>query len=219
MSQRMELMGMLAASAVHDLKNLLSIIIGYSEIVAEQFKPEDENYQYNKHITSTANTAVKVVKQILAFSWQKQDEESRVDLVELIDDILEILKVTTPTEIRISWQAPEEEILYAIDPTRFQQLIMNLCINAVHAMPEGGELKLNLFKESQAIIIKISDTGPGIPPEIQQKIFNPLFTTKEKGKGTGLGLFVVKQIIDENKGKIEIESSPETGTSFRIVLS
>ncbi|MCP4221090.1 MAG: hypothetical protein GY765_41055, partial [bacterium] len=94
MSQRMELVGMLAGSAVHDLKNLLSIIIGYSEIVAEAFKPEDSNYQYSEHIKSTAHTATKVVKQILAFARLKHDEGEAVELAALMTDILDTLKVT-----------------------------------------------------------------------------------------------------------------------------
>lgn len=219
MSQRMELMGMLAASAVHDLKDLLSIIIGYSEIAAEQYDPEDESYQYNENIKSTANTAAQVVKQILAFARQKHDENDAADLTALLNDILDILKITAPSEVKVLWEPPQGEILFRINPTRFQQLVMNLCINAVHAMPHGGKLEICLSREQDGrITITVSDTGTGIDEQIVEKIFDPLFTTREEGKGTGLGLFVVKQIVDEYKGKIDVQTCPGKGTVFTITF-
>ncbi len=221
MSQRMELMGMLAASAVHDLKNLLSIIIGFSEIAAEKYQPGDENYEHNEHIKSTANTAVQVVKQILSFSRVQYDEGKAVELGFLLDNLLEILKVTTPEEIEIRWQHPVREFQFNINPTRFQQLVMNLCINAVQAMSGGGVLTITLEQlddKEQTIVITVSDTGGGIPEDIAGQIFEPLFTTKEQGKGTGLGLFVVKQIVEEFKGRIEVDSRPGQGTTFRITF-
>lgn len=219
MSQRMELMGMLAASAVHDLKDLLSIIIGYSEIVAEQYDPDDKNYEYNENIKSTANTAAQVVKQILAFARQKHDENDAADLSALLNDILDILKITAPSEVKVLWEPPPDEILFHINPTRFQQLVMNLCINAVHAMPHGGELEISLYKEENGRIkITVSDTGTGIDEQVVEKIFDPLFTTREEGKGTGLGLFVVKQIVDEYKGKIDVQTHLNKGTIFTIIF-
>ncbi|MCP4218857.1 MAG: hypothetical protein GY765_29765 [bacterium] len=228
MSQRMELMGTLAAGAVHDLKNLLSIIIGYSQIAADNYDPEDENYQHNEQIKSTAGTAVQVIQQILAFTRHKYDDITEADLSDLLDGILDILKVTQPNEISISRRPPSVPALLSINPTRFQQLVMNLCLNAFHAMPKGGTLTISLSHSDEEpgnespcekkIVLEISDTGTGIEEDALSRIFDPLFTTKAHGKGTGLGLFVVKQIIDQYNAEIRVESAISKGTTFRITF-
>jgi signal transduction histidine kinase len=141
------------------------------------------------------------------------------NLPDLLEDVLEILKVTTPSEVKILWEAPKEEVRLYISPTKFQQALMNLCLNAVQAMPGEGKLNIRLYKAKERgnqVILEVSDTGIGIEKENLGKIFEPLFTTKEPGKGTGLGLFVVKQIVDEYKGKIEVRSKPGEGTTFKI---
>ena len=219
LSQRMELMGLLAASAVHDLKNLLSIIIGYSEIVSETYNHTDEISHHNENIKKTANTAVQLVKQILNLAKPKQDENDDTNLTDLMNNIMEILKVTSTGEIKINWIPPSENIYAYMNPIRVQQLVMNLCLNAIDAMPEGGELRVTLsrFKNNQ-ISITISDTGSGIEPELISKIFDPLFTTKVSGKGSGLGLFVVKQIVEEYHGEIQVDSTPEKGTTFLVIF-
>jgi two-component system cell cycle sensor histidine kinase/response regulator CckA len=219
-AQKMELLGTLAGGAVHDLKNLLSIIIGYSKIAVQQVgQVDDEKIKPIENIKNTALTAVQVVKQILAFTRQSYDETVAANLPDLLDDIVEILKVTTPTEIKILWERPGQELLSYINPTRFQQVVMNLCLNAVQAITREGEIKISLCKDPlNWIILEVSDTGSGIEKEILNRIFDPLFTTKEPGKGTGLGLFVVKRFVDEQKGKIEVRSQPGEGTTFKLFL-
>ena len=222
MAQKMELLGILAGGAVHDLKNLLSIIIGYSKMAARHEKENQDNHGVNEKIKNTAVTALQVVKQILAFTRRQYDETLAANLPDLLDDIVEILKVTTPTEIKILWQPPGDEIRLFINPTKFQQVVMNLCFNAVHAMENGGELKIRLWEEEgnrgKSILLEVADTGCGMEQDVLDKIFDPLFTTKEPGKGTGLGLFVVKQIVDEYRGSIDVRSKPGEGTVFRISL-
>jgi two-component system cell cycle sensor histidine kinase/response regulator CckA len=219
LAQKMELLGILAGGAVHDLKNLLAIIIGYSKIAVQHADQTDEKIKPIENIKSTAVTAVQVVKQILAFTRQTYDKTIVVNLSDLLEDILAILKVTTPAEVTIRWKPPKEEVHLYISPTKFQQAVMNLCLNAVQAMPGEGELNIRLYKEKDRgnrVILEISDTGSGIDKENLEKIFDPLFTTKEPGKGTGLGLFVVKQIVDEYNGKIEVRSKAGEGTIFKI---
>ncbi len=219
MAQKMELLGILASGAVHDLKNLLAIIIGYSKIAVQHAEHEYEKIKSIENIKSTALAAVQVVKQILAFTRQTYDKTMAANLPDLLDDVLEILKVTTPAEVKIRWEPPKEEVRLYINPTKFQQVVMNLCLNAVQAMPGEGELNIRLYKakeRSNQVILEVSDTGIGIEKENLEKIFDPLFTTKEPGKGTGLGLFVVKQIVDECKGKIEVRSDYGEGTTFKI---
>ncbi|MCP4151622.1 MAG: ATP-binding protein, partial [bacterium] len=154
------------------------------------------------------------------FARQKQEASPDSDLTGLLSSILEILEITTPDEVKILWVPPSEEILFDINPTRLQQLVMNLCINAVHAMPEGGELRISLsMNKEKEILLEISDTGSGIKKESLDKIFDALYTTKEEGKGTGLGLFVVKQIVDEHNGKIAVHSEPGKGSTFSITFT
>ena len=217
MSQRLELMGILAAGTVHDLKNLLAVIIGYSRVVGQKFSREnDENYRNIEIIKNTAATAVQMAKQILSFARPKDHQSlTPVELGTVLSEILATLEVIQPKNIRIQWEA--EPIFFPIHSARFQQLVMNLCLNAFEAMPGGGELRISLTSTATEIILEVSDTGPaGIKKADLSKIFDPLFSTKEHNKGTGLGLFVVKQIVTDHRGTIRVESQPGQGTSFII---
>lgn len=218
MSQRMELMGALAAGTVHDLKNLLAIIIGYSRVMSKKFHNGDENYQNIEIIKNTAATAVQMAKQILSFARHKNHPHEPVELGMLMTEILDTLKVTQPRNVELVWEPNAEPILFSIHPARFQQLVMNLCVNAFEAMSYGGRLKISLYTDcNNMILLEVSDTGEtGIPEENLKKIFDPMFTTKKNSKGTGLGLFVVKQIVDDYKGIIEVRSIPGKETSFII---
>lgn len=220
MAQKMELLGILAGGAVHDLKNLLAVIIAYSKLAERQARNEETGGSDNalERIKTTAVTAVQIVKQILAFTRQNYDKTMTANLPDLVDDILEILKVTAPGAIKIDWVRPVGELRLAVNPTRFQQVVMNLCLNAIDAMPSGGRLEISLVKEPGQIVFRVKDTGIGMEESVRQKIFDPLFTTKKPGKGTGLGLFVVKQIIEEIRGKIDVVSFPGEGTTFTIAF-
>lgn len=223
MAQRMKLLGVLAGGAVHDLKNLLTIIIGYSDLVHDQSQEvtEEEKNEAIEIIKSTADTAFQVVSQILNFARQNYDEVKMSDLTDLLNEILSILKITIPRTIEIEWNPPEELLMVSISPVKFKQVVMNLCLNAVQAMGEHGKLRISLSKvldQSEYIVVEVADTGPGIKPEYLDKIFEPLFTTKSQEKGSGLGLFVVKQVVDEYKGKIGVDSQPGVGTTFKITF-
>jgi len=218
-SQRMELMGTLAAGTVHDLKNLLAVIIDYSREISQDYRREDENYRNIQIVKDTAATAVQMVKQILSFARPpNRPDDEPVELSMVLSEILDTLKVTQPRNIEIQWQAPAQMILFPIHPGRFQQLVMNLCINAFHAMPDGGKLTVELgIDATNKIRLQIADTGRiGISEENLKRIFDPLFSTKERGEGTGLGLFVVKQIVSEYGGIIDVKSEPGVGTEFII---
>jgi ligand-binding sensor domain-containing protein/signal transduction histidine kinase len=218
MSQRMELMGTLAAGTVHDLKNLMSIIIGYSRMISAKPHSDKEDHQKVEIIKETAATAVQMTKQILSFARPRHHQQNEdVDLRMLLTEIVDTLKITQDNSIQIQWEPPAAPVLFPIHPARFQQLVMNLCVNASQAMPHGGRLRVFLSGlKNKEIILEITDTGTGIKKENLEKIYDPLFTTKRPGEGTGLGLFVVKQIVDEYAGKIEAHSEPGKGTTFVI---
>jgi ligand-binding sensor domain-containing protein/signal transduction histidine kinase len=219
-SQRMELMGFLAAGTVHDLKNLLSVIIGYSRLMSQKYQGDNEDHQNIEVIKDTAATAVQMAKQILSFARHKDYAHGPVELGSVLIEILDTLKIIQPKNIHVLRDIQAEPVFFPIHPARFQQVVMNLCLNAFHAMPEGGQLRVALASAADVnneITLEISDTGnTGIKPEHLDKIFEPFFTTKEQGQGSGLGLFVVKQIVEEYQGKIEVHSEPGQGTSFVI---
>ncbi|MCP4152505.1 MAG: GHKL domain-containing protein [bacterium] len=216
MSQRMELIGTLATGTIHDLKNLLGIIMGYSQIIKQAFAEDDDNYRNAEVIKETTGTAVQMTRQILAFSRAGAAELEEVNLVELLMEILDLLKITCPPGIDIRLQVPDNSIPFAIHPARFQQVVMNLYQNAIHAMSTKGTLTAGISRRGNDILITISDTGTGIEEKVQGQIFQPLYTTKEKHKGTGLGLFVVKHIVEENNGKVTVISEPGKGSTFEI---
>ncbi|MCP4218116.1 MAG: hypothetical protein GY765_25985 [bacterium] len=217
MAQRMELVGGLAAGTVHDLKNMLSIILSYTKLISRKLTPESDGHQYLGTIKDTAATAVQMTKQILSLARSPSDSQETTDLGKLLEEILDTLEVTLPQKIETSWLLPEERIEFAINPARFQQVMLNLCWNAVHAMPDGGKLTISLSAaEPEGIRLEVSDTGTGIEIKILDNIFEPLFTTKAEGKGTGLGLFVVKRIVMSYNGTIDVHSEVGKGTCFRV---
>jgi signal transduction histidine kinase len=219
MSQRMELMGALAAGTVHDLKNLMAVIIGYSRLIGKKLPDNKESHHDIEIIKETAATAVQMAKQILSFARSKNHlPREIVELGRELTEILDTLKVTLPKNIQILWEQPLEPLYFPIHPAHFQQVVMNLCMNSRQAMPYGGKLSIFLSHNGQDILVEIADTGTGIAKENLNKIFDPMFTTKETGEGTGLGLFVVKQIIEDYNGKIEVysESGKETTFIFRF---
>ncbi|MCP4213304.1 MAG: GHKL domain-containing protein [bacterium] len=217
MAQKMELLGVLAGGAVHDLKNLLTIIINYSGMAARDID-DGVRKKSNEKIRKAASSAIQLAKQIMAFTRRGSAEMRAANLPDLLNDIIDILKITVSKNAEVRLDNSEPRLRFKINPTHFQQVVMNLCINAVHAMPEEGVLRISLRKEGEQAVLEISDTGTGIDEKVKAQIFEPLFTTKEVGKGTGLGLFVVKQIIDQYKGKISVQSELGVGTTFKITL-
>jgi signal transduction histidine kinase len=221
-SQRMELMGTLAAGTVHDLKNLLAVIIDYSKEISHGYNEDEENNENYRNITivkDTAATAAQMAKQILSFARPRHLPHEPVELASIVSEILDTLKLTQPKKVQINWHPPAKPIFFPIHPGRLQQVVMNLCINAFDVMLEGGNLDISLIKSTERheiILVVKDDSAKSIPVENLEKIFDPMFTTKSHGKGTGLGLFVVKQIVMECKGKIQVESQPGKGTIFTI---
>jgi signal transduction histidine kinase len=216
-SQKMDLVGVMAAGAVHDLSNLLSIIVGYSNLLIEEDLLDKIEFASMEKIRKAGEKASSLANQILKFS--RLDERiSIINVGDLIDDIISIVATAAAEDIKIVWEKPKENILMRSNAVKLQQVLLNLCINAIHAMEDsGGRLTITLHPiEHDIIRIDVRDTGIGIDEKTKEKIFTPLFTTKEDGKGTGLGLFVVKHILDDYSGKIEVDSEKGKGSTFRI---
>jgi two-component system, cell cycle sensor histidine kinase and response regulator CckA len=232
-SQKMESIGNLAGGIAHDFNNLLGGILGYATFVKRKLTTRDKIYQSVEAIERSAQRAAELTKQLLGFARRGKYQVRPIDCNALIGEIVLILQRTIDRRIAIEADlAPQLPIIEG-DEAQIQQALMNICINARDAMPQGGTLqivsrKLRLdpdqasrqrgMKEGRYIRITIADTGTGMPPEVRDRIFEPFFTTKVKGQGTGLGLSMVYGIIQNHGGMIEVRSHLGEGSTFTVFL-
>ena len=231
-AQKMEAIGTLAGGIAHDFNNILSAVLGYSELALAELSPDDPMRNNLEAIHSSGERARDLVTQILAFSHKDEHVSAPVALHMVIKDSLKLLRPAIPTTIDIQTDIGSECYVLG-DFSRLQRIIMNLCTNAYQAMLEtGGVLGISLsatkLSHNEAAISQlpagtyaemvVSDTGVGIPSEYIKRIFDPYFTTKEKGKGTGLGLAAVHGIVKSHDGAISVTSQPGKGTVFKVFI-
>lgn len=226
-AQKMESIGTLAGGIAHDFNNILSVIQGFTEIAKKQVEKDGQTAQHLSRVLEASTRAKSLVQQILTFSRQESSAPTIVEPLEILEEALRMLRPTLPSTIRIVQHFDPITSCIYIDPTQVNQIIMNLCTNAFHAMEDsGGTLTLTLneteetsnSKTTSYIHLAISDTGPGIPENVAKKIFDPYFTTKEAGKGTGMGLAIVHGIVSKVGGKLHFETSQNEGTTFHILF-
>ena len=233
-AHKMEAIGTLAGGIAHDFNNILSAIFGYTELAKDEINDIDKLRDDLNEIMKGAERAKELVKQILTFS-RKDDHELRPLKVQtIISEALKLLRSSIPTTIEIKHDINNNCNAVLADPGQIHQVVMNLCTNAYHAMRQTGgvlgvvlqpveldgdtaDTKL-LRGPGPYIKLEISDTGVGIPKGIQKRIFEPYYTTKPKGEGTGLGLAVVHGIVTRLNGYIDVYSELNTGTTFRVYL-
>jgi PAS domain S-box-containing protein len=233
-AQKMEAIGTLAGGIAHDFNNILSAIMGYSELALLDSKGEASLTGHLKKLLKASQRAKDLVDQILAFSRKEEHELSPVDIEQIIRDALKLLRASLPATIDIKKHITAEDRIVIADQTQINQVIMNICTNSKHAMQNrGGELEIRL-EEAVAdkdfslhypalgaddyLLLTIRDTGHGMHREVLDRVFNPYFTTKQKGEGTGLGLAIVHRIIQNHQGQIRVQSEPGKGTKFSIYL-
>jgi len=226
-AQKIKAIGTLAGGIAHDFNNILYPIIGFTEMSIQDL-PDTHPVQENlRDILQGAKRARDLVKQILAFSNQRDLEYKPMALQPIIQETIKLLRSIIPSNIDIQKDICKQDIYIVANTTEFHEVVMNLCTNAYHAMEEtGGVLRLRLeeirpgeelkLKEDRYCCFTVSDTGTGIPAEIQNNIFEPYFTTKEQGKGSGLGLSVVHGIVKSYKGAIDIKSQQGKGTTIKV---
>ncbi|HUT69519.1 MAG TPA: PAS domain S-box protein [Desulfatiglandales bacterium] len=231
-AQRMEAMGTLAGGVAHDFNNILAAIVGYVELSMLDVV-EDTKVKHNlEEVLRAGKRAKDLVNQILAFSRQSRNELKPVEITPVVKEALKLLRASLPTTIEIRHHVEPDTGTIEADPTQIHQVLMNLCTNAAHAMSEEGGLlevsvtkvaidasaaPLNLDIDSGPYLkMSVRDTGHGMTSKVLERIFDPYFTTKEKGKGTGLGLAVVHGIVKSHKGGIGVESEPGSGTCFHV---
>jgi PAS domain S-box-containing protein len=231
-SQKMEAIGTLAGGIAHDFNNILGIIMGFTEMIQADAQPGSNLGRRVEHILSACRRARDLVLQILTFSRQNDQEASPLRVGPLIKETLKLLRATVPNSIDIvEIIRPGRDTVLA-EPTQVQQIIMNLCANAAHAMREtGGTLTVGLEASPAAacplpgetatgdcLRLWVADTGPGIAPAIADRIFDPFFTTKKPGEGTGMGLAVAHGIARKYHGEIKLKTVPGQGATFEVFL-
>ncbi len=233
-SQKLETIGTLAGGVAHDFNNILTPILGYSEMAKFFIGKESPAREGIEQITIAAHRARDLVRQILTFSRQGEEERHPVDVKLVIKEAVKLMRSSLPTTIEIRFATDGEVQQVLCDPTQIHQVVMNLCTNAGHAMKESGgtlEIKLSPFyvdaafsclhvnlSEGRYIRMTVSDTGCGMDRATTERIFEPFFTTKEAGEGTGLGLSVVHGIVTAHGGGISVYSEPGEGTTFQVYL-
>ena len=233
-SQKMEAVGQLAGGVAHDFNNMLGGIVMSAELLAGHLDGSDRAKRYQQIIFDSASHASELTQQLLAFSRKQPSSSKVIEIHKVIDDVVTILKNTVDKRISIETENKAENQLVYGDSSHLQSAILNLGINASHAMPEGGKISiatknvmLNISKPGKSsgeikpgeyLQIKIADTGCGIEEAHLEKIFDPFFTTKEQGQGTGLGLAAVYGTVQQHKGRIEVESELGKGSTFIIHL-
>ena len=232
-SQKMESIGVLAGGIAHDFNNILYPLVGFTELLKEDIPADSPLHNHVDEILQASFRARDLVKQILAFSRQEKQELKPIKLQSIIKEVLKLLRSSIPTSIGIQQDIDPGCGLVVADPSQVHQIIMNLATNANDAMSNNGGIltvtlkqvkferehvhSMNLVPGNYARLC-VSDTGSGIEKNQLDKIFDPYFTTKETGRGTGLGLAVVQGIVRQSHGDIHIESEPGKGTEVKVYL-
>ena len=217
-AERLAELGTLASGMAHEIGTPMNVILGRAEYLLQ--RTADEGMKKGlATIVTQIERITKVMNQLLVFARRKPPDRQVVDLGEIVEDSLEMFQERM-THGRITVEKAIEADMPSIQADRDQliQVLINLVTNSLHAMPEGGRLRVSLDRENNYVRLGISDIGHGMPEEIRSKVFEPFFTTKDFGKGTGLGLTVVKGIVEEHGGTIAVESTVDKGTTFWIRL-
>ncbi|MCA9924135.1 MAG: PAS domain S-box protein [Anaerolineales bacterium] len=229
--ERLAAVGQLAAGIAHDFNNIIAVITLYTQLISRTVEMSAGTQEKMQTIEKQALRATELIQQILDFSRQSVLERRPLDLLPFIKELVKLLNRTLPENIRVELAAGKDTYLIYADPSRMQQMMMNLAVNARDAMPQGGQLRIGLahthIKKRQTppirdmqpgdwIQIEVADTGSGIPPETLPQIFEPFFTTKEVGQGTGLGLAQVYGIVQQHKGYIDVKTKVRQGTTFTL---
>lgn len=207
----------LARSLAHDFNNLITGILGHAALI-EAIAPTDDPdiTESAAIIRKTAERAAELNAQLLDLAGKASPRMMTVDVHETIREVAALVTPSLGNRIRVQLDLSAAQYQVSGDPGQLHQALLNLAVNARDAMPHGGNLAFATEWSGGVLSIWVSDTGEGIPIELHQRIFEPLFTTKSEGKGNGLGLAVVKRVVEQHSGTLELRSAPGFGTTFRL---
>ncbi|MCG8556627.1 MAG: PAS domain-containing protein, partial [Proteobacteria bacterium] len=232
-SQKMQAVGQLAGGVAHDFNNLLTAMIGFADLLLERHGPDDPDFGDIMQIKQNANRATNLVRQLLAFSRKQKLEPVILDVTESLSELTHMLGRLLGETVELRMRHGRDLGPVRVDKGQFDQVIINLAVNARDAMPTGGVLSVTSSRLALAeplrrevdpvpagnyVRIDVADTGTGIPADVLAHIFEPFFSTKQVGEGTGLGLSTVHGIIHQSDGYVLVESAPGAGTTFSILL-
>ena len=232
-SQKMQAVGQLAGGVAHDFNNLLTAMIGFCDLLLTRHGPDDPSFADIQQIRQNANRATNLVRQLLAFSRKQTLQPVRLELSEALSDLSSLIRRLIGETVALTMEPGLDIWPVKGDRNQFDQIIINLCVNARDAMPGGGDIAIrtqnihldapiqrghDLMPTGGYVRIDVADTGTGISKENMERIFDPFFTTKEAGAGTGLGLSTVYGIVHQSDGFIFVDSAPGEGATFTIYL-
>jgi two-component system sensor histidine kinase EvgS len=232
-AQKMEAVGRLAGGVAHDYNNMLSVIIGYSELSIDKMEPENPLRDDLKEILNAADRAKDITRQLLAFARRETIAPEVLDLNATVKSFLKLLRRLIGEDIDLAWNPGAGLWRVKLDPAQVDQILANLCVNARDAISGVGKITVETkniifdeaycaihagFKPGEFVMLAVSDDGHGMDKEIRDKIFEPFFTTKPLGQGTGLGLGTVYGVVKQNGGFINVYSEPDKGTTFHLYL-
>ena len=218
-TEKMAAVGQLAGGVAHEINNPMGVIMGFAQSIVKRINASDPLFPPLKSIEREAIRCKKLVENLLIFSRTGKAQVELIDLNQTIDEPLSLIVAQAKVKNIEIIKTYDPDLPYImVNKNQIQQVIVNLCNNAIDAMPNGGRIAINTKQTGPQITIEISDTGQGITEEVQKHIFEPFFTTKEIGKGTGLGLSICYEIIQNHHGVIEVESKAGLGATFRIKL-
>jgi PAS domain S-box-containing protein len=223
-SQRLESVGQLAGGIAHDFNNFLSVIRGYARFLVDGLEDESPLRSDAEEIEKAAERAARLTSQLLVFSRHERVQHRAVDVGEVLRGLTSLLSRTLGENVRLFTDVERPLLRVEADPTQIEQVLVNLAVNSRDAMPSGGELRIGLANVTDgpnggsAVKLTVRDTGTGMPPDVVERAFEPFYSTKPKGEGTGLGLATVYGIVTQAGGTIEIDSTPGKGTTIEVLL-
>jgi PAS domain S-box-containing protein len=227
-ASKLEAVGRLTGGIAHDFNNMLSVVIGNLDLLKRSIQGNEKAERRVRMALESAQHCADLTYRLLTFSRRQALHVSTFDVASLMPGLLELMRRTLGENINANFRADGEIWPIQVDRAQFEAALLNLAVNARDAMPDGGDLTITIenkvIEEGKSIapgeyvMIAVSDTGIGMPPEVIERVFEPFFTTKESGKGTGLGLSMVYGFVQQCHGRIEVESAPNVGTTIRIFL-
>jgi PAS domain S-box-containing protein len=217
-NERLDSLGHLAGGVAHDFNNLLAVILGYCGMVADSLPPDDPGQADVEGIRKAAERGASLTRQLLIFSRLEPSRLETVDLNTVVSETRNLLKRTLGEDISVVTRLADDLNAVRADRSKMEQVLLNLVMNARAAMPHGGVLSIETVNADAAVVLSVTDEGHGMEPEVVQRAFEPFFTTRPKGQGTGLGLATAYGAVADAGGSIHIESAPGAGTTVRIRL-